>query len=296
MWVGCAWWELWCGWGERGTNSCAYNRGERCRSGVCGWGERSTWLAGRYRDLTVTDVTEATFQTQVIERSKTVPVVVDLWAEWCQPCRQLGPILEKVVAETEGAVELAKVDIDKNPSIAQAFRVQSIPAVYAMVDGSVSDGFLGAQGEPAVREFVQRLVPEAAPTEVEKLIAAGDEASLRAALEISPDDETALVALAEVLINDGRADEADDLLEHIPESPEVRHMKAKIRLAKTSGGDLVGGAAGDVEAVEAELATLVTKVKVNEDARQRFVDLLEVLGPDDPRTEKWRKRLASALF
>lgn len=263
---------------------------------MCGWGERSTWLAGRYRDLTVTDVTEATFQTQVIERSKTVPVVVDLWAEWCQPCRQLGPILEKVVAETEGAVELAKVDIDKNPSIAQAFRVQSIPAVYAMVDGSVSDGFLGAQGEPAVREFVQRLVPEAAPTEVEKLIAAGDEASLRAALEISPDDETALVALAEVLINDGRADEADDLLEHIPESPEVRHMKAKIRLAKTSGGDLVGGAAGDVEAVEAELATLVTKVKVNEDARQRFVDLLEVLGPDDPRTEKWRKRLASALF
>src|SRR3569832_1653998 len=103
------------------------------------------------------DVTDATFPTEVIERSKTVPVVVDLWAEWCGPCKTLGPILEKVIAETDGAEELAKVDVDANPQVASAFRVLSIPAVYAMQDGKVVVGFVGAQPEAAVREFVGRL-------------------------------------------------------------------------------------------------------------------------------------------
>src|SRR4030095_4418501 len=107
------------------------------------------------------DVTDQTFEQDVIERSKTVPVVVDLWAEWCGPCRTLGPIIEKVVGETGGAVELVKVDVDKNPQIANAFRVQSIPAVFAIKDRQVIDQFIGALPEPAVREFVQRLAPQA---------------------------------------------------------------------------------------------------------------------------------------
>ena len=96
------------------------------------------------------DVTDATFETEVVQRSHQVPVVIDLWAEWCGPCKQLGPILEKVIAETNGGVELAKVDVDANPAVAQAFRVQSIPAVYAMKDGEVVDAFMGAQGEAQV--------------------------------------------------------------------------------------------------------------------------------------------------
>ena len=127
------------------------------------------------------DVTDATFQTDVVERSGTVPVVVDLWAEWCGPCRTLGPVLDKVIGDTEGQVELAKVDIDANPGVAQAFKVQSIPAVYAMRDGKVVDGFMGAQPEWQVAEFVQRLLPSAVESEVDRLVAAGDENSLRQA-------------------------------------------------------------------------------------------------------------------
>ncbi len=231
------------------------------------------------------DVTDATFNTDVVERSRTVPVVVDLWAEWCGPCRTLGPILEKVVADTGGQVELAKVDIDANPSVASMFQVQSIPAVYAMKDGKVVDGFLGAQPEWQVAEFVQRLYPSVEDREVDRLVAAGDEASLRAALELEPSEETVIVALAELLVSDGRAEEGLALLERIPESAATRRVAA---LARTGG-------LADAGDLDARLDSLLSQVKDDDDARQQFVDLLELIEDPDA-AGAWRRKLAARLF
>ncbi|WP_419925489.1 tetratricopeptide repeat protein [Candidatus Poriferisocius sp.] len=232
------------------------------------------------------DVTDATFATAVAERSHTVPVVVDLWAPWCGPCKTLGPILEQAVAATGGSVELAKVNVDENPQTAQAFQVQGIPAVYAMRDGKVVDGFVGAQGEAAVAEFVQRLLPTELESEVAGLVAAGDEGSLRRALELDADHEGAVVGLADLLVAQQRGDEALELLERIPETPEVRRVAA---LART------GGRAGDADA-EARLEDLLGRVKADPAARQEFVDLLEIMGSDDPRTAVYRRRLTTQLY
>jgi putative thioredoxin len=231
------------------------------------------------------DVTDATFETEVLNRSHTTPVVVDLWAPWCGPCRTLGPILEKVVDATAGDVVLAKVNVDENPQISQAFQVQGIPAVYAVKGGKVVDGFVGAQGEAAVQAFVDQLLPTEEESEVESLVAAGDEESLRRALELDPDHEGAVLALARLLVDRDEAEEALRLLERIPETAEVRHIKA---LARTG--------APDTDDVTANLEDLLTRVKGDDEARQEFVDLLEVLGPDDPRTAEYRRRLTAQLY
>ena len=166
--------------------------------------------------LQMVDVTDATFQQAVIERSAIVPVVVDLWAEWCGPCKQLGPILEKVIAETQGKVDLAKVDVDANPQIAQAFKVQSIPAVFALVNGQPVDQFMGALPEAEVAAFVNKLLPAEEETELSQLLSAGDESSLRVALELEPGNAEVIVALAELLVTEQQPQEALALLEKIP--------------------------------------------------------------------------------
>ncbi|MGI8493287.1 MAG: thioredoxin, partial [Acidimicrobiales bacterium] len=152
------------------------------------------------------DVTDANFETEVLARSTVVPVVVDLWASWCGPCKTLGPILERVVAETGGKVELVKVDIDSNPQVAASFAVQSIPAVFAISGGKVVDSFVGALPEAAVREFVARLAP--AESEADRLAAMGDEASLRQALELQHDHPVGVLALAELLAGQGKGEDA----------------------------------------------------------------------------------------
>ena len=231
------------------------------------------------------DVTDDTFERDVLDRSTEVPVVVDLWAEWCGPCRTLGPILERVVGATDGKVELVKVDVDANPRVATTFQVQSIPAVFALKDRKIVDSFIGALPEPAVQEFVDRLAPVA--TEADRLVAAGDEASLRAALELQPDHTGAVAGLAELLVARGDRDEALALLERIPETAETRRIAALARV----GDDVVSD-----DGVEARLDALLERVKDDDDARQQFVDLLEVLGADDPRTATYRKRLTARLY
>ena len=231
------------------------------------------------------DVTDATFEQAVLNRSDEVPVVVDLWAEWCGPCRTLGPILERVVAETDGRVELVKIDVDTNPRAAATFQVQSIPAVYALKDRKIVDSFIGALPEPRVREFVGRLAPAASEADV--LAAYGDEASLRAALEMQPDHPAAVLGLAELLAAQGDGEGALALLARIPESAESRRVAALAR---------VGAPPAPGTDVASRLDGLLERVKEDDDARQEFVDLLEVLGPDDPRTPRYRRALTSRLY
>jgi putative thioredoxin len=236
------------------------------------------------------DVTDATFQADVIDQSSTVPVVVDLWAPWCGPCRTLGPILEKVVDATEGRVVLTKVNVDENPQISNAFRVQSIPAVYAMSNGQVVDGFLGAVPERDVERFVQALLPTEEQTTVASLIAAGDEASLRKAIELDPGNEEAVVELAALLVDGKQFEEALALLERIPESERTRSLAAAARLGAQAGSPVADDDYDD------KLAGLLPRVKSDDEARQQYVDLLELMGPDDPRTAEYRKKLSRELF
>jgi putative thioredoxin len=237
------------------------------------------------------DVTDATFETDVVTRSEQVPVIVDLWAPWCGPCRTLGPIIEKVVDETNGKAVLVKINIDENPHAAAAFRVQSIPAVYALRDGQVVNGFIGAQGEDAVRKFVAALLPSETEEKIASLVAAGDEASLRSALELDPGSEPAVVALAELLVQRGDRSEALALLERIPETAETRRVAALARVGDEFASN------GEVSPdVSDKLDALLDRVKDDEAARQEFIDLLELLGPSDPRTAQYRKALTSRLF
>jgi putative thioredoxin len=238
------------------------------------------------------DVTDTNFESAVLERSSQATVVVDLWASWCGPCRTLGPILEKVVDDAPG-VELVKIDIDANPRSAATFQVQSIPAVYAIRDRKVVDSFIGALPEPAVRQWVAGL--NRPPSEAERLITKGDEQSLRQALELEPANERALLGLAAILASDSsderRRQEALGLVAKVPDSAEARHIAAMARL-----GQEAQGAGVSSDGVEAKLDALLARVRDDEIARQEFVDLLEILGPDDPRTSTYRKALTARLF
>jgi putative thioredoxin len=238
----------------------------------------------------VIDVTDATFEQEVLVRSDQVPVVVDLWAPWCGPCKTLGPILERVVGATGGQVELAKVNVDENPGISQAFRVQSIPAVYAIKDRAAVDSFVGALPEAAVADWVSRLVP--IETEADRLARAGDEASLRRALELQPDHHDAVISLSELLAGTGETEEALALLARIPEDAEVRRVAALARL----GGSSPLGPEGGGDDIPARLDQLLDRVKQDDAARQEYVDLLEAMGPDDPRTAPYRRALTARLF
>lgn len=234
---------------------------------------------------TVIDVTDATFQTEVLERSKTTPVVVDLWATWCGPCKTLGPILEKVIGATGGKVVLAKVDVDKNPAIGQAFQVQSIPAVFALKDGKVVDAFTGALPEHEVRAFVGKLIPEGEIVDVASLLARGDEASLFAALKIDPANEQVVLALATLFLADNAVTEALKLLQRVPQTPKVVALVERAKAMFVPNDDY-----------SAQLDALLPLVKADEESRKRFLEILETMGAGDPRTPTYRRKMTGMLY
>lgn len=235
--------------------------------------------------VSVIDVTDATFQREVLERSKSTPVVVDLWATWCGPCKTLGPILEKVIGATAGKVVLAKVDVDKNPAIAQAFQVQSIPAVFALHEGKVVDAFQGALPEHEVRAFVGKLMPEGEVVDVATLLARGDEASLREALKMEPANEQVVLALATVLLSREAVTDALEILQRVPQTPKVASLVERAKAMFVPDDNFA-----------VQLDALLPLVKADEEARKRFFEILDTMGPGDPRTATYRRKMTGMIF
>ncbi|MFD2090589.1 tetratricopeptide repeat protein [Blastococcus deserti] len=260
----------------------------------------------------VVDVTEATFQAEVLDRSFQVPVVLDLWAEWCGPCKQLSPVLERLATEGGGSWVLAKVDVDANPALAQGLRVQGIPAVKAVWQGQLVAEFSGAIPEEQARQFVTELVrattggaiPGAGPGEepaddprldaAEAALERGDlaaaEAAYQAILDAEPDHPEAALALRQVRLF-RRADEAG------PDALAAADAAPEDVAAQTRAADFLLGT-GNIEAAFDRLLDVVrrTSGEDRDRARAHLLELFAVVGDDDPRVGAARRQLMAALF
>jgi putative thioredoxin len=255
--------------------------------------------------VTVIDVTEATFQSEVLERSLQTPVVMDLWAEWCQPCKQLSPVLEKLAIEGGGAWVLAKIDIDANPRLAQALRVQSIPMVIAVVGGQMVDAFAGVQPEAQLRQWIAAIMRagggDVAPPEDPRLEAADEalmnsdfdaaEQAYKKILADAPADRAAEAGLAQVGLF--RRISGVDPARVVAEAGAAPDDVAKQLLAAD-----VEVATGAADRAYQRLVDLIRRTAGDdrETVRKHLVSLFTIAGPDDPAVAGARRALASALF
>ncbi|HLY38737.1 MAG TPA: thioredoxin [Candidatus Binatia bacterium] len=279
----------------------------------------------------VFDVGDRDFEREVLERSREVPIVVDFWAPWCGPCRTLGPVLERLAVEYAGAFRLAKVNVDEAPRVAQAFRIQSIPAVKAFRDGAVVAEFVGAYPEASVRQFLTSVVPAEADRhalEGDQRAAAGDRdaaaAAYAAALACDPRHPRALLGLARVHVGKGDDAAALTVLERVPPGTPLARDAERLAAEIRTRGDATGDEAAlrarvhaDVDDLDARcqlgrvlaargkyddaLAELLEVVHrdpkhADEAARKAMLDVFAVLGPRDPLTDRYRSELARVLF
>ncbi|MBA3749190.1 MAG: tetratricopeptide repeat protein [Solirubrobacterales bacterium] len=247
--------------------------------------------------MTVIDVNEADFAAEVLNRSSQVPVVVDFWAPWCAPCRQLGPALEKAAEKRDGKVVLAKIDTDENPNISRQFGIQGIPAVKAFRNGNIVAEFVGAKPAVEIEGFFDALVP----SESQILLEAGDEASLRKAIALDKNNGDAAFALAQLLYRRGETDAALEIVGNAPGNFRADGLAARIELETSPApGVLEAFCAldeGEIEdGLDKLLALLANKNADGERIRRVIVAILDDLGVQHPLARETRRKLAAALY
>jgi putative thioredoxin len=277
------------------------------------------------------DVNEENFEAEVLERSTEVPVIVDFWAEWCGPCKVLGPVLEKLADEYSGEFILAKVNVDENQGLAGAFGIQGIPAVKLFKDGELASEFTGALPEPMLREFLSKFLPTAADKQAQEgqtLEESGKTDDAKALyqeiLAADPNHAKALLGLGRLAMNEGAADAALEYLDKIPiatdERKEADRLIARLNLrsgaaeneaalrekvkaepnnvaARFELAQALAATEKYEEALKEFLAIVKTDRAFQDDgARKAMIQIFEVLGSEDPLTDKYRSELAAALF